>query len=562
MNRLVGAAVIGAIVAFYIAVIGAGYAHFGALPPTGTFRPVSSARTLVESVTPAGSALGLRAGDVIDRTRLDLATRQLTYALPRYLVGIAGTRYSFDVLRGTGTARVSFVLPPAPNRVLRDSVDIALRIIMLLTGLLLIARGRDRLSLYAGLWFAAFAVSQGYSHTFAAIGPAGVLILTALAPIASVASHGFRVIFAYELLPRAVPRTARVGFLATLAFLLALLAFTAIYSAVTRSAPWQITSFAITPIGQGVQLALQLLTLVVTGVAASVASADRARSIRIIFWSLLLGMAGAATNSIYILAGANVPLDGALNLAYLIPAVAVPYVLFSRRLAAIDFYVSRAAIYAIVLSVVVAVFVLLESLIERLALGRTESIILQLVVPLALGLSLKRIEHGVEGFVERVLYREKLDAAEQLDALIDDFPHMHGTDVLMRRVVEDVHDLMRCPSAVLYRLEDGNYLPVAESDAASLHAPIALDDAAFVRLRSAHRSIDSTQFRTALPGDGVLVPLIVFGSITGALYCRYRESREHYDPDEIAMLSRLAHELAVAIVWMERDKEAKLKARL
>ncbi len=557
MNRLAAAGVIGAIVSFYIAVIAIGYAHFGALPTPGKFRPISSTRTLVVAVTPAGSALGLRVGDVIDRTRLDLASRQVT----RSFTGIAGTHYSFDVLRGRGTATVSFVLPAATNRTLRDSVDTALRIMMMLTGLLLIARGRDRLSLYAGLWFAAFAISQGYSHTFAAVGPVGVVVLTAFGGVASVATHGFRVMFAYELLPRPTAKATGVWFLGALAALLAVLAATSVYTVVTATLPWQITTSAIQPIRQASQLGLQLLTLVIAGVAAFTAAPDRSRSLRIIFWSLLLAMCGTGANEISIIAGGDAPFNGALNLGYLIPAVAIPYVLFTRRLAAVDFYVSKAAIYAIVLSVIVGVFVLLESLVERLALGRTESIILQLIVPLALGLSLKRIEHGVEGFVERVLYRDKLSAAEQLNALIDDFPHMHATDVLMRRVVEDVHDLMRCPSAVLYRLEDGNYLPVAESDAGSLHAPIALDDAAFVRLRSVHRPIETTQFRTALPGDGVLIPLVVFGSITGALYCRYRESREHYDPDEIAMLSRLTHELAVAIVWMDGDKASELSAR-
>ncbi len=556
MNRTFAAFLIGAIAAFYITVLAIGYAHFGMLPRLATFVPAGPTLMVARSVTAEGRAAGLRDGDVVDRTRLSLADREV-FATH---TGIAGARYSFVVQRGAQSPRISFTLAAATNRTVRDVVDISLRVFMMLTALLLIARGRDDLSWYAGLWFAGWAIASGFSLTFDALGAQGSLIASFGGLLLLMIFVYARFMFGYRLLAARVGRAARSAFVGLLALGLAGLVATIVWRFFQYAYGWQDPALARTLNGWS-QLELGTLFVAVMATAAFAAEREKAQSIRILFWSAFIAQISGWANQGFVLAGQDAPLLGALALLYIVPAVTVPYVLFTRRLAAVDFYVSKAAIYAIVLSVVVGVFVLLESLVERLALGRTESIILQLIVPLALGLSLKRIEHGVEGFVERVLYRDKLSAAEQLNALIDDFPHMHAPGVLMRRVVEDVHDLMRCPSAVLYRLEDGNYLPVAESDAGSLHAPIPLDDPAFVRLRSAHRPIETTQFRTALPGDGVLVPLIVFGSITGALYCRYRESREHYDPDEIALLSRLSHELAVAIVWMEGDKESELSAR-
>jgi len=549
VNRTFAAVVVGTIGAFYIAVISVGYAHFGTLPRLATFVPISATHMVATSVTAAGTAAGLRNGDAVDSTRLSLADREVLGTRS----GIAGTRYNFVVQRGAHTASVSFVLPLATNRTVRDVVDVSLRVFMMLTALLLIARGRDDLSWYAGLFFAGFSAT-GFSVTFGALGADGELALDFCAFLIIAVSFYGRVMFGYRLLSARIGRTVRSIFVGLLiAGLMALVVATIWRSILLFFYAWQNLGLSRTILSWS-QLELGSLFILVMATAAFTAEREKAQNIRLLFWAVLIAQVGGWINQGFIIAGKDAPLIGALSLLNLVPAITVPYVLFTRRLAAIDFYISKAAIYAIVLSVVVGIFVLLESLIDRLALGRTESIVLQLIVPLALGLSLKRIERGVEGFVERVLYREKLLATEQLDALIEDFPHMHETGTLTRRVVEDVHDLMRSPSVVLYRMQDETYVPVSEAGSYSLHPPIALDDAAFVRLRSTHKPLETMHFRTALPGDGLLVPLIVFGSITGAVYCRYRESRERFDPDEVAMLSRLAHELAVAVVWMERER--------
>lgn len=554
VNRIFAAVLFGGIALTYITVVALGYAHLGVLPRFGELKPIAATQTLVASVTPAGRAAGFRAGDIIDRTKLTLADRQILYQR----VGIAGTRYAFDVTRAGSAARVSFALPVARGRGFSGAVDILLRIMMGLTGLLLIVRGRDSLSLYAGLWFASWAAFEGFQVvTYGVLGPVGVAIATALVGAIGLAYFSFWFRFGYELLPRHVGRATRAISVSLFLSLLAMLIFfTVVYVTLTTSSAWQLVSFGVPPVRSSVLLALVSVCVAIAGVAALTAERERAQSIRIIFWAVLIGAAGPAAANLFTVLGLTPTFSYAANLTYLVAAIAIPYVLFARRLAAIDFYVSKAAIYAIVIAIVVGSFLLVERLIEQLALGRTESVILQLLVPLALGFSLKRIERGAEGFVERVLYRDKLLAASRLNALIDDFPHIQGTRALMARVVEEVHEFMRAPEVILYRVESETYLPVAEAGSPSLRQPIGPNDPAFVRLRSTRRPVEPLAFHTALAGDGLLVPLIVFGSITGALYCRYRQSRERFDPDEVAILSRLAHELAAAIVWMERVRES------
>jgi hypothetical protein len=550
MNRIFAAALFGGIAVAYITIIALGYAHLGVLPRFGDFKPIAATQTLVSSVTPAGRAVGFRSGDIIDRTRLTMADRQILFQR----AGIAGTHYAFHVMRAGSAARVSFELPATTGRRVGDAVDIVLRIMMMLTGLLLITRGRDSLSLYAGLWFATFAAFEGLQVvTYGVLGPVGVAIATALVGALGVAYFCFWFRFGYELLSRRVGRVTRAAFVLLLLSFLTMLIFSAVYVTLTTSSPWQLVSIAVGPVRSAVLLALILVCVTIAGVAALAAEREKTQSIRLIFWAVLIGAAGPAMNNLFTVIGVYQPFGYASNLTYLAAAVAIPYVLFTRRLAAIDFYVSKAAIYAIVIGVVVGIFLLIERLIEQLALGRTESAILQLLVPLVLGFSLKRIERGAEGFVERVLYRDKLLAAVRLNALIEDFPHILGTSALATRVVQEVHEFMRAPEVILFMDEAGAYVPAAEAGASPLRQPIDPNDPAFVRLRSTQRPVEVSAFHSALAGDGLLVPLSVFGSVTGMLYCRYRGSRERFDPDEVALLSRLAHELAAAIVWMERD---------
>lgn len=551
--RTFWAGVIGLVAATYLTIIAVGYAHLGTLPRLATFRPISSTTEIVSSVTPTGRAAGFRVGDIIDRTKLD--SGELEFVGRGIPTGIAGAEYRFPVLRNGTTTELSFVLRPARDRMLRDTLDLAMRIIMTLTGLLLIARGRDSLSLYAGLYFATWPLVQGFSFTYNAVGITGAMVLWFTSAVIEIVAFLARYLFAYELLPKPVSRAFAVSFYvfavatALTEGVSGIVRLVQLYTPVQISAGWG-TVFAV------LQPVSNLVVLLLIGIAVVVMDRERAKSVRIIFWAFAIGLAGPIVNGVLSIAGQPIPLYGALNFTYLVPAVVLPYVLFTRRLIAIDFFVSKAAIYAIVLSIIVGVFVLLERLLDQLALSRTASIVLQLAVPLGLGLSLKWIERGTETFVERLLYRGKLRATERLNALATDFPHMHDISALTRRVADEVRREMRVPVVVLYQQEEEAYIPISEAPpGSSLHPPVGIDDPAFVRLRSMHKPVDTGEFQTSVAAAGLLIPLVVFGKITGALYCQYRETGERFDPDEVDVLANLARDLAVAMVWMSRDRE-------
>jgi GAF domain-containing protein len=152
--------------------------------------------------------------------------------------------------------------------------------------------------------------------------------------------------------------------------------------------------------------------------------------------------------------------------------------------------------------------------------------------------------------VERVLYRDKMRAAGEIDALIDDFPHARNVRALVGRVTNDVHRLMRSPFVCVYREAGSTYSPVEQAGRGSYRStPMIPSSCAFGR--STPRCEPTI---SALPCQGhrAVFPLVVFGSLTGALYATCRESGEQFDPDELKTLERLAHEPAIALLWIER----------
>jgi hypothetical protein len=71
--------------------------------------------------------------------------------------------------------------------------------------------------------------------------------------------------------------------------------------------------------------------------------------------------------------------------------VSVPDDVFTKNLYDVDFFVSRAALYAILLGIVVAVIALTESFLDHDVLGRFGNIVVSFAIPIVLGLSMSWI---------------------------------------------------------------------------------------------------------------------------------------------------------------------------
>lgn len=137
------------------------------------------------------------------------------------------------------------------------------------------------------------------------------------------------------------------------------------------------------------------------------------------------------------------------------------------------------------------------------------------------------------------------------------FPFHRDRTTLANHLAREVLRQLRVPAAVLYFGKGHKYVAGGAAGADFLCLPPVSDtDPAIIRLRSKHGPIDCHDFQTQMGSSGCAFPLLVLGRVTGCLYVAARTNSEAFDPDERALLNRLAREAATAFLWMAEHKTA------
>jgi hypothetical protein len=298
------------------------------------------------------------------------------------------------------------------------------------------------------------------------------------------------------------------------------------------------------------------VTILTFALAAARSHGSNAAAVRTLFVATLIGL-GELGYEFLAHFGLPAPPPLLSAVCQLVLLVGYLYSFFARRLVALDFVINRAAVFAIVAGVIAGVLALVEKLVETFALGRESVFAVELAATLLVALSFRWLERRISNAVERVFYRDKLRAAEALDALPDDFPFHRDRTALANHLVREVLRQLHVPSAVLYFAKGHEYVAggAAGGDLLSL-PPVSDTDPAIIRLRSKRGPIDCHDFQTQLGSSGYTFPLVVLGRVTGCLYVSARTNGEAFDPDERMLLTRLAREAATALLWMAEHKTA------
>ena len=565
MARRVAGSIVAAATLLFVVVSFWGTANPGLLVQYWTGATGTWPAFTVTGVTAAGRAAGLRPGDVLDYRRLtpyeryslDLWDSGPTANVATFVGGILPANASFNIPYMRNGAEVTIVhrTVPAPWS---DNMAVILTDVLAgfaaVFGALLMIRGRERASFFGGLFLSTMSVAglpfvYGFDGFYAikSLALGSLVISVVLLPVVLVTLY----LFVGSLLPDEVGMPTRWVFRL---LYLPVVVFTCItvYLALRFVAIGDVNSFSHV-VGLAVAVSYDISIAVVLAMAwyASVEPHQTQRvSVRVIFWSLLIGFSGIVANTMTVgFANAQWPLDGALSLTLLAIPFGLAYVVFTKNLYDIDFFVSRAALYAILLAIVVAVIALTENFLDHVALGRYGNIAFSFAVPIALGLSMRWIGGRVEAMLQSTLYRDKTLAHETLRSLAEDFAEAHDPDALARRVVVEIHKTFKGACAV-YRQEGAAYVPYAAEGFERALAPVPQDDPAFMRLRRSRSTVDLRTFETALPHRGLLFPLSVVGRVYGAIFVGARPHEQWYDPDDQSVIRGVARELAAALLWL------------
>jgi hypothetical protein len=250
---------------------------------------------------------------------------------------------------------------------------------------------------------------------------------------------------------------------------------------------------------------------------------------------------------------------GALNL--FIP-VTVAYAVLRYRVMDVNFIFSRALVYGVLTTGLVAMFALIDWFVGTVLAQRNLAVAASVAVAVAVGLSLNSIHHRVEKMIAGLLFKRRHAAARSLAHLASTLPHANDSATISTMVVDEPMDTLSLASAALFRRDaQGTFTRVAalgweDGEAADLDA----DNPLLARLRDEQEPLRVRAvgaMREAFPsGDAVpilAVPIVVRRELEAVAMYGAHTGGEDLDPDEIGGLGRIGLAAGAAYYHLEAD---------
>lgn len=542
--------------AVYVGVVGDGYRH-------GAFRPFAirarNANTAVITPLP-GIALpeGLRAGDRLNLHEQPLAARILIVRGRRLESLRTGQVAHFVVERGP--ARIS-----VPIRTISYShISGALQpliwmgrtgtLVIALLGLALVWRGRNRAAAGLGL----FAIASLLAMTlmsiplqgFAALaGYFGVSLFSLLMRIGLFIMAESMV--GVALSPRA-RRRWRAGFLVVLGANVMVFVGPLVYVATG----WGWTLFLPKPYDLILTVGFLVSVLLLFVGYHRARGTDRAR-LRWMLW-------GGGLTAVAILesdvAVKELVLMIAGRTASLLALGAFLYAILRHRVIDIKVVISRTLVYAMTTSLVLGLFALFESLVERTALGHRTSLALELAVPLGLGVSLSTVHRRIDVLVDQFIFRRQYRQEMALRGFAKESAFVSQPETLLDLVVEQIVAHIGAPWVAFYEYRAEGYQRMRQRGEKDLPQTLAIDDLALVKLRAHASDVDLHEVDSSLGHEGYVFPLRAREHLCAALVIGPRPD-EHYAAEERELIAHVTHAVGVSLFALRaRATEEQLSA--
>ncbi|MDE1899391.1 MAG: hypothetical protein KGI40_00970 [Xanthomonadaceae bacterium] len=525
----------------------------GAYTSLMAFRPaglpfdvsVENAHTaVVEPVANIPLPQALRVGDRLDLAALSRSARIAVSImhLSNYSFPL-GQSYEFVIHREAVPVTVSVTtvdLGTISNAWWFEWTTLSFILLLGVIALLVLWRGRDRAAAGMALWAIAFLVGLAFQHAQLS-GLLGLSAWLGANVLYLIARCGFYIMIESMLGPSLTPRAQ---WLWRGSFLLLLAA-----GAVTRlGGPglFVATGWAelLRPQYGVVFSASYLVPLALLIKSYGYAIGAMRLRLRWALWSGVIFVVNIFLNNTAVL-GSQVS-SVVTNSALVLSLSGFLYAVLRHRVVDVSFVLNRALVYAATTSLVLGLFALFESLIERSALGHGASLALEFAVPLALGAALSTVHRRIDAVVERFFFRRQYRAEAALRRFAEDCAYITQPENLFELTVDQIARHVGAPRVALYERTAEAYVCIRQQGEPALPAQVAVDDLAFVGLRARNAALDLHATPSALGADGYAFPLMLRGSLLGALIVGQRPG-EHYAADERELLFHVAHEVGAAL---------------
>jgi hypothetical protein len=234
------------------------------------------------------------------------------------------------------------------------------------------------------------------------------------------------------------------------------------------------------------------------------------------------------------------------SVATIVTPLVLTYVALNRRLIDVGFILNRTVVFAIVSSIVIGVFVLVEWAAGAwlVSASHVTSVVVGMAVALVLGLSMRYIHRYVDRFVDSILFRKRHEDETALRRFAHEASYINDRAALLERALKTVREHTTAESSdIVLRNGSAEYLSVSDPKGAE----ISENDPAIVALRAWSKPVDLHDVSGSRLQGELAFPMASRGRLVGALVCGPKRDGEAYAPDETEALAVFAHGVGGAL---------------
>lgn len=277
--------------------------------------------------------------------------------------------------------------------------------------------------------------------------------------------------------------------------------------------------------------------------------------LRWMLWSGVIYLVGIVTSNTPILS-----LQFSVATTYVCQIIGVLgflYAVLRHRVVDVSVVLDRTLVYGAITALVVGVLAAVNSLVEHAALGTNASVLLQVAVPLALGIVLMRVRAYLDRIVERVFFRKRYLADKTLRRFASICGQFEQADELMATAIEEIRRHLGARGIAFYERRPEKYICALQEGDVRYPSQVKIDDTAFVAARADQNDIDLSELHSSLGTDGYVFPMSAHGEMQYVLVCANRPG-EHYSSDERLLLAHVAREIGMTLYGLRMQARTKV----
>jgi hypothetical protein len=245
------------------------------------------------------------------------------------------------------------------------------------------------------------------------------------------------------------------------------------------------------------------------------------------------------------------PGPAAVNLAQaceVFAPIALAYTVLKHRLFDVRFVVSRALMYAGMMSLSIGALALIDWGFGRWISASRFTLLVELALALVMGAGLSMAQRKIELFLNGVVFRTQMLALQGLRRFAQETDLISDPQRLLSQTHGALTARLESEYVAIYTADGSSYAP-ASPGIEALPALLAGDDFAVLRLRRWHETFECDEPRHPFRG-ALLLPMTARGQLVGFIACGPKRDHTHYLPEEVETLTTLTHRVGSAFVLL------------